>query len=123
MTQPALRYIERDGRPVPEPDMVTWQEWQKTTELQLAHSTLDRGLTVETRFLPEAHTRDDGRLYHYVSVVQTQALGWGTERIHYQQRDLALQGHDAIVRDLWEVLNKLAARDRGASPSAREGEG
>lgn len=110
MTQPDLTYIEHDGHPVPEPDRARFQAWMATAATRLAYTALDHDITIETVFLGKAHQREDGRLYHYASLVQTEQLGWGTERIHYQQRDLAITGHAALVRELLLVLTKLAAR-------------
>ena len=110
MPQPELTYIERGGHPVPEPDEARFQAWMAAAETRLAYTALDRDVTIETIFLGQAHQREDGRLYHYASLVHTEQLGWGTERIHYQQRDLAIAGHAALVRELLLVLTKLTAR-------------
>ena len=110
MTQSDFTYIERGGHPIPEPDSTRFQAWMATAETRLAYTALDRDITIETVFLGRAHQREDGRLYHYASLVQTEQLGWGTEHIHYQQRDLAITGHAALVRELLLVLSKLASR-------------
>jgi hypothetical protein len=107
-----LTYIERDGRPVPEPDAVRFAAWLARADRRIAFTALDREVTIETLFLDQAHQRDDGRLYHYASLVQTETLGWGSERIYYPQRQLAIAGHAAIVQELQAVLMKLDAMGR-----------
>ena len=112
MVQRCLTYIERDGHPVPEPDAARFAAWLAAADRRIAFTALDRGVTIETLFLAHAHQRDDGRLYHYASLVQTEALGWGSERLYYQQRQLAIEGHASIVQELLSVLTKLEAARR-----------
>ena len=112
MEERCLTYIECNGRPVLEPDPRQFAAWLATADRRIDFTALDRGVTIETIFLERAHQRDDGQLYHYASLVQTESLGWGSERIYYQQRQLAITGHVAIVQELQIVLMKLDAMGR-----------
>lgn len=100
------RYIEVDGVPVAEPDLLTWARWMETAERRVVREVVIPGVEVSTVFLGTDLSFGLGPPLLYETMVFGQGNPLDEEQERYSTREEALQGHVAMVA---RVLNAAKA--------------
>jgi len=113
------RYIEIDGKPVLEPDLLKWGAWMGKAERTVEKTVID-GVMISTVFLGlDYNFRDYGELLIY----ETMAFGGPLDEIQrrYSTREFAERGHWRVVTEVEKSMlifpqKSILECDGGAGP-------
>lgn len=89
------RYIERDGQPVPEPDLFVWARWFETANRHVARDVVGPA-EISTVFLGLDHGFW-GRPALYETMVFWRGHPLDQECVRYSTREEAVAGHEEMV--------------------------
>jgi hypothetical protein len=84
--------LDEDGRPVPEPDLLTWAAWMESTDRHLAMDILPGGVRVSTIFLG----LDQHFLFGSVPMLWETMIFGGEHHLYqerYTSKQAAVEGH------------------------------
>jgi len=96
------KYIEIDGKPIPENDLMKWGGWMQTANRTVAKTKIGKSI-ISTVFLGLDHSFGGPRPLLYETMIFWGPMDQEVDR--YPTRECAEEGHLLMVRRAKELAN------------------